>query len=191
MSVGKNIARFRRENGMTQAELGELLGVSNQAVSKWESETTMPDILLLPALADVFGCSIDGLFREQTLNLEQGLSGELPWEDDNVIRGVVFQGRKILKVTDSPVGSISFEISGDAFSVSSETGIVVRGNVLAGCVSYGNISVQGSITGECVAQGDISAGSWILGECVARNITAGSIAGACTAEHISTPSGTD
>ena len=38
MSIGKNIARLRKEMGLTQGELGEKIGVSNQAVSKWESE---------------------------------------------------------------------------------------------------------------------------------------------------------
>lgn len=63
MSIGKNIARLRKEKDWTQAELGEMLGVSNQAVSKWESETSMPDIMLLPSIADAFECSIDDLFN--------------------------------------------------------------------------------------------------------------------------------
>ena len=62
MTIGKNIFRFRKEKGMTQAELGEKLGVSNQAISKWESGMSAPDISLLPFLADVFECSIDDLF---------------------------------------------------------------------------------------------------------------------------------
>ena len=53
---------YRKEKGLTQAELGKLLGVSFQAVSKWELDKTMPDSFLLPRLADVFGCSIDDLF---------------------------------------------------------------------------------------------------------------------------------
>ena len=62
MFIGKNILRYRKEKGLTQAELGKLLGVSYQAVSKWELDKTMPDSFLLPRLADVFGCSIDDLF---------------------------------------------------------------------------------------------------------------------------------
>ena len=64
MSIGKNIKMFRKAKGLTQAELGELLGVSNQAVSKWEMETTMPDILLLPELAKVLGVTLDDLYGE-------------------------------------------------------------------------------------------------------------------------------
>ena len=62
MSIGKNIASFRKAKGWTQAELGEKIGVSNQAVSKWESETSMPDVMLLPVIADAFECYIDEVF---------------------------------------------------------------------------------------------------------------------------------
>ena len=64
MSIGKNITMFRKAKGLTQAELGELLGVSNQAVSKWESELTMPDIMLLPEIAKVLGVTLDDLYGE-------------------------------------------------------------------------------------------------------------------------------
>ncbi len=64
MSIGKNITMFRKAKGFTQAELGELLGVSNQAVSKWESEMTMPDIMLLPEIAKVLGITLDDLYGE-------------------------------------------------------------------------------------------------------------------------------
>lgn len=60
--LGKQITALRREKEMTQETLANLIGVSAQTVSKWECGTTMPDILLLPVLADVFGVSIDALF---------------------------------------------------------------------------------------------------------------------------------
>ena len=62
MSIGKNIALLRRAKGLTQSELGDLLGVSNQAVSKWESEMSMPDVMLLPDIAKVFGVDLNDLY---------------------------------------------------------------------------------------------------------------------------------
>lgn len=59
MSIGKNIARRRKLIGLTQEELGGRLGITNQAVSKWESEVSMPDIMLLPQIADVLGCTLE------------------------------------------------------------------------------------------------------------------------------------
>ena len=52
MTLGKNIKKYRTEAGMTQEELGEAVGVSAQAVSKWENEESMPDTALLLPIAD-------------------------------------------------------------------------------------------------------------------------------------------
>ncbi|MBQ6818307.1 MAG: helix-turn-helix transcriptional regulator [Clostridia bacterium] len=61
IKMGENIAYYRKKKGMTQEELGELLNVSGQAVSKWENGG-VPDIGLLPELAKIFDVSIDALF---------------------------------------------------------------------------------------------------------------------------------
>ena len=62
MSIGKNIAKYRKSKGLTQEELGAKLGVTNQAVSKWESEVSMPDIMLLPEIATVLNITLDDLY---------------------------------------------------------------------------------------------------------------------------------
>ena len=61
-SIGKTIRRLRKERGFTQEELAEQLNVTSQAVSKWESESGMPDISQIVPLASVFGISTDVLF---------------------------------------------------------------------------------------------------------------------------------
>lgn len=60
--IGKRIKSLRLAASMTQEQLASRLGVSAQAVSKWESGVNMPDILLLPELSVIFGVSIDDLF---------------------------------------------------------------------------------------------------------------------------------
>lgn len=60
-TMGKRMAAYRKEMGMTQDELAEKVGVSAQAVSKWENDQTCPDITLLPALAKIFGITVDEL----------------------------------------------------------------------------------------------------------------------------------
>ena len=62
IDIGKQITTLRRERDMTQEALASLVGVSAQTVSKWECGTTMPDILLLPVIAEIFETSIDALF---------------------------------------------------------------------------------------------------------------------------------
>lgn len=61
-NIGANIARLRREHNMKQDELAEMLDVTPQAVSKWENGASMPDISLLPKIAQIFGVTIDDLF---------------------------------------------------------------------------------------------------------------------------------
>ena len=63
-TLGDNIARFRKAAGLTQEELGTTVGVSAQAVSRWECGGA-PDISLLPAVADALGVSIDSLFGRE------------------------------------------------------------------------------------------------------------------------------
>ena len=62
--IGSNIKKLREERGITQAQLAERLGVSFQAVSKWECGTTVPDVGILPDVAELFGVTVDFLFRE-------------------------------------------------------------------------------------------------------------------------------
>ncbi len=62
--LGANIASFRKREGMTQAVLGEKLNFSDKAVSKWERGESVPDVLTLMALAEVFGVTVDDLLRD-------------------------------------------------------------------------------------------------------------------------------
>ncbi len=59
INIGKTIARLRKENGFTQTALAEILGISNKTISKWESGLGYPEVTQFPALAKVFGVSID------------------------------------------------------------------------------------------------------------------------------------
>ena len=64
MDIGKNIARLRKKEALTQEELGARIGVSNQAVSKWECGASMPDIMLLPQIAEALGVDVNSLFAD-------------------------------------------------------------------------------------------------------------------------------
>ena len=181
MSIGDTIARFRKEKGWTQAELGEKLGVSNQAVSKWESGMTMPDVMLLPSLADIFGIYIDQLFsREVKAEIHYDHCAEFPWADDTVIRGVVCEGRKILQCTHL-VDKFTFEIKGDAKNVQSECNIEVNGNVSGGCAAGKNIVVSGPVSGGCNSGAEVLVGGNLSGGCnTGGDITVrGSLSGGC------------
>ena len=113
LRMGAPIARYRKENGLTQEALANRLGVTNQAVSKWEGDVCCPDIQLLPELADALGLSLDALFgrktpeppaaekvKEETSPI--GIVEELPWADDESLHAVLYQGHRLLQSEGIP-----------------------------------------------------------------------------------------
>lgn len=62
-TFGNMIAVLRKENGMTQMELAEKMGVTDKAVSKWERDLSFPDVSSLPKLAEIFDISVDELMQ--------------------------------------------------------------------------------------------------------------------------------
>lgn len=62
MEIGNRIRELRKASGMTQERLAEMIGISFQAVSKWENNIALPDISLVPVLAQIFGVTTDELF---------------------------------------------------------------------------------------------------------------------------------
>ncbi|WP_346779341.1 helix-turn-helix domain-containing protein [Paenibacillus brevis] len=60
--IGSQIRSLRKQKGITQEQLGASLGISTQAVSKWENNIALPDITMVPPLANFFNVSIDELF---------------------------------------------------------------------------------------------------------------------------------
>ena len=62
MNLGEKIKLLRKKRGVSQEHLAERLGISFQAVSKWETGATLPDVALIPAIASFFGVSTDELF---------------------------------------------------------------------------------------------------------------------------------
>lgn len=63
MSLGTNIYRLRTGRNLSQGDLAEALGVSRQSISKWETDSAVPDLDKLLALSDLFGVSLDTLVR--------------------------------------------------------------------------------------------------------------------------------
>ena len=100
MTIGKRIAALRKEKGLKQDNLAQMLEVSPQAVSKWENDQTCPDISLLPKLARILGVSVDELLSgKQELQSVVTLVPEEQRKDikDMMLRIVVdsYDGNKV------------------------------------------------------------------------------------------------
>ena len=63
----KNLKRFRVAKNMTQEQVAEALGVSTQTVSRWECNTTLPDVTILPKIAALYCVTIDDLYKETSV----------------------------------------------------------------------------------------------------------------------------
>ncbi len=63
MTIAEKIKEYRKEKKLSQSEFGKLIGVSAQAVYKWEQNICYPDIISLPYLAEILGCTTDEFFR--------------------------------------------------------------------------------------------------------------------------------
>lgn len=182
MILGNKIAELRKEKGMTQEALANQLGVSNQAVSKWEANQSCPDIQLLPVIADLFEISLDDLFgREEKTAFKQDDVMNLPWEDDGKLRAVIYVGHSLIGSEEcEKAQKITFEYEGPAVDVISSFSVTcdeVQGNVSAGgdvtCDNvYGNVSAGSDVTCDDVYC-NVGAGGDVTCDDVRGNVTAG------------------
>jgi transcriptional regulator with XRE-family HTH domain len=161
--LAANILKYRKKSGLSQEELANKLGVTFQAVSKWENAKAAPDIAFLPIMADVFGCHIDELFsREVKTEIHYDHCAELPWADDNTIRIFQTVGKKIMKLQEANTCiEVTFprncnETTRQYFKVEVFGDIVSDSSINGDVVCHGKIDCH-EINGDVNAQGDISA----------------------------------
>ena len=143
LKLNDAICFYRKKRCLTQEELAQRLGVTNQSVSKWESAQCCPDISLIPKLADIFDVSIDELFGGEPF--VNDVCGQFPLRDDDIFRVVVAKGKKVMLVDDlDKTIDITFpknsnETTRQYFKVE----------------VFGNISCDASINGDVVSHGEI------------------------------------
>lgn len=98
--LGEKIKSLRKQKNISQEVLAQALGVSFQAVSKWETAATMPDVALIPAIASFFSVSTDELFDFNLIEQEEkvmdivGRAADLRWEQPAKAEEILRQGLK-------------------------------------------------------------------------------------------------
>lgn len=85
-TIGNRISKYRKAKGITQEELASQLGVSSQAVSKWENDISCPDISLLPQLCRILGITSDELLTGKTSEVKMLTAAERKSLDELTLR---------------------------------------------------------------------------------------------------------
>ena len=197
---GERLASYRKNLGLSQEGLAQLVGVTNQAVSKWESDQCCPDIMLLPTLADVFEISIDELFgrsapaHEETPQQDAqadartdapAVIADLPWPDDNDLRAVCYVGHRLMdytetqrKAQDEPA---ALHFSGTVRDIHSAYSVVVEDGTIHGDVHADDSVKCGNVCGNVIAGDSVRCGD-VGGSVSAEDaVSCGNVAGSVTA----------
>lgn len=198
MKFQYELQRLRREQGLSQDELGERLGVSRQTVSKWENGTSYPDMLNLMAISSFFSVSVDSLISEVPESpYGQASPGDLrpaererfhyEYKSKRTLFGLplihvnfgcgLYQAKGIVAIGMISKGLISIGVI--ALGLVSFGALAVGALVLAG-LSAGLFAVGGVAVG-AVAVGGIAAGVFTLGGVA---VGAASIGGVAVGSHV-------
>lgn len=169
---------LRRESNMSQEQIATALGVTAQAVSKWECAISYPDIEVLVALADLFGVSVDRLLR----GTDGGRLPGLP--DDDTLRIVQVRGQTVLtQHTYDPALYIPVQIGEDnALTLEIWGSADIKGHVGGSVTAGGSVDcahINGSVTAGCdvdcaTVNGAVTAGCNVDCATVNGSVTAGS-----------------
>lgn len=198
--LGERLASYRKNLGLSQEGLAQLVGVTNQAVSKWESDQCCPDIMLLPALADVFEISIDELFGRSAPAQEasprhdahadaqadaQTVIADLPWPDDNDLRAVCYVGHRLMDYTETQRKSqdepAALHFSGTVRDIHSAYSVVVEDGTIHGDVHADDSVKCGNVCGNVIAGDSVRCGD-VGGSVSAEDaVSCGNVAGSVTA----------
>ena len=87
-SFGAMIAAMRKEQGMTQLELAEKMGVTDKAVSKWERDLSFPDVNSIPRLAEIFDVTVDEIMQVKSDSKENGKANRISEIVDIALKGI-------------------------------------------------------------------------------------------------------
>lgn len=181
MTLGEKIMRLRQSKGLSQEEFGEKMGVSRQAVSKWETGQTMPDVDKIIQMSEFFGVTTDYLLKNESektnsVNFDNG-NAELNSSSKKSIREKLHFERKSSKtfmglpLYHINIGLGAYRAKG-VFSIGIiSTGLISLGLLSVGLLSWGIVSI-----GLLLALGNISVGGVALGGVAAGVLALGGVA---------------
>lgn len=158
MTFGDRLSRLRKENNYTQEQLAQLLGVSRQAISKWESGLTYPETEKLIRMSDLLGCSLDYLIRDEGEPAPsfQAAQAATP------LKRIVRERKSQRTLWGLPLWHIGKNARGIVAVGLNARGLIAVGLKARGLVSVGLLSL-GVVSFGCLGLGVLSFGLLALG----------------------------
>lgn len=128
-TIGEKISELRKSRSLTQAGLGELLGVTSQAVSRWENGESMPDIMLLPQLCEVLGITSDALLEVPSeVKKSSALESLRECAKSSGQINSAFEAVKVCVCGDSETGSAIEKSDGIGICTKNGIGLIIDGD---------------------------------------------------------------
>lgn len=131
-TLGARIVKYRKEKGMTQETLAEKLGVSSQAVSKWENDVSCPDISLLPQLSRVLGVTTDELLTGNSSGVKVVPEAQRKSLDELVMR---------IRVNSADGDKVKVNLPMSLLKVCMEVGVDIAPNFVDGVDALRNLDL--------------------------------------------------
>ena len=192
MIFGEKLARLRKEHNHTQEQLADLLEVSRQSVSKWESDLAFPETEKLVRIGELYGCSIDYLLKSNTSTADESIRpfAIKPFKERKSAKTVFgmplyhigrnAHGFFAIGIKARGVFSVGLLASG-IFSLGLlSLGIISAGLLSLGLIAYGVLALGGLAIGSIalglIALGAISIGLLSFGALAVGQLSAGALA---------------
>lgn len=153
IAISEILKNLRKEKGISQETVADYMGISVQAVSKWENNLSYPDIEFLPILAEYYQVSIDYLLTgagssngTSSNNTDSFNSSIFSFPNDDIIRVVQFRGHQLLEHdTYDEKKTILLKIPADELNERTIDVYIMNSAVIEGTIT-GNVSSDNNIT---------------------------------------------
>lgn len=171
MTLGNKISKKRKENNYTQEQLAEILGVSRQAISKWESDITYPETEKLIRLSELFHCSLDYLLKDA----EETVDGNDSNEKTPFFQKILQERKSEKNVWGMPLWHMGRKARGFVAVGINARGVIAVGVKAKGIISFGVLSI-GILSIGMFSLGLLALGWLALGICSAGCFAVGVVA---------------
>ncbi|MBE6888592.1 MAG: helix-turn-helix transcriptional regulator [Ruminococcaceae bacterium] len=194
MTLGEKLSMYRKQNNYTQEQLAELVGVSRQAVSKWESDLAYPETEKLIKLSELYDCSLDYLLKDKQPEVQPNQVGlRLNFSD------IHFEKKSTRMVHGVPLWHVNIGYGRSAKGIFAlglaargvfscglfSMGVFSCGVMSLGLLAFGSIALGllafGALALGFIALGGLAVGAFALGGCAVGLISMG---GAAAAQYL-------